>query len=563
MYVQCTISYIIFNDYIVCRSVKLASICPLTRYLMANNVDKTPPYHQGMLDYLMIAFNCCKIKVELHPVLQEKFSQRVFHTQYQDSYSNSVLHYILVSPFTVHCKIFFIQTYFSSTDLLLPNEDGVSLLDLAVIQNEPALVVYILSESGLTIRDELMMRACRILLFFDHFALNNLFGGIYEIFSSYIYKNRSILEPIENQLRAVPSDADGIETAFKLLLDSQRCTEIARSLGALNFLKTDNKMDFYHSCILIVSNKAIPTINESMLEHVPGYLCIQSTKIMNDAYLTGRGPLSPVRSSLSFYCDWYLCSLYKLLHDDLFHLAEITVLKSLFLFVNTLSLWYGYYPKYKSMDMDQVKQSMQNFLERAGSLRLTLSSSGIPFKRYFTLINIFCLIKHCVHRNLDPDIDMEFIQFLVECGFSLNERDMFGCYPLHTLTSTIPHQRYQYKSITSILEFLLQSRAYPLSFDCYCEGNAFKLANPINRQVLEYCYPKPYSLKSLTALYFVSEYPDVVHNLNLPQEIHDLILIHSNQLPFLKIRGFDSNKIVIRHNDRFEDVCICTEVLFF
>ena len=176
----------------------------------------------------------------------------------------------------------------------------------------------------------------------------------------------------------------------------------------------------------------------------------------------------------------------------------------------------------------------------------------IPFKRYFTPINIFCLIKQRLLGSLDVDIDMEFIQFLIDCGFSVTERDMFGSFPLHTI---INHNQYK-KTKERFIECLLLHGAYPLSVDCLSKQNAFQLASATDREILLSCYSKPFPLKSIVAQHLSSTDIEI---LPLPPDLYMFVLRHTANVPFYRLIDFYMNKLTFDFNGKIHQFSICSD----
>ncbi|KAI6656001.1 hypothetical protein LOD99_1735 [Oopsacas minuta] len=476
---------------------------------------------------------------------------------FRDSYGNSVLHYIISSSFNSVTKLHTIKTYFTPEDLLYQNDDGISILDLSVIQYEAILLDYILSETVNIIRKDQLLKAFKLLLLFDHFSKYNTYTELYKIFSIYYSKYYSDLSFLAKKVALHSTDTESLEDLSYLLLDGNKCTQVARALGVC-IIRTKNKRDFLHSCILKFLDKRIPQICECMLEFIHGSQCVKTAAIMIDGYLTGRGPCSPIRSQLSFYCDWYLTTLCILLERGLFSKSELLVLKSLFSFVYSLSLWFICYSKSNTEDLSQVKLSLWNFVDKTTTLSTAIDNTIIPFKRYFTPINIFCLIKDRLVYNIDSNIDLEFIQFLIECGFSITERDMFGSFPLHHLL----HTKYNEKAKKQIIECLIQHGGYPLSVDCSTKSNAFELASANIRDVIESCYPKPYPLKSIVAQYLCSNATRIpLHS--IPPDLYTFVMRHSSDVPFLRVNRFLDYSVTFELNNKDSDITISPELFNF
>ena len=512
--------------------------------------------NERLSDFLYSAFRCLKLTESQFGFIKniDLFSIKSLH-DFRDSYRNSVLHYLISSPFTVATKEHILRTYFTPPDLLCTNEDGISILDLSVIQCESELVIYILSVCGSVVRKDQLLRAYKLLLLFDHFSQPGFYTHLYKILSHYYSRYQSDLSLLTEKINSLSSDADALATAAYLLLDGDKCSQVACALG-VSVLKTKNKRDFIHSCILVFLDKNIPTITQCMYDYIHGSQCIKSVFIMNDAFLTGRGPRSPIRSQLPFYCDWYLTTLHVLLYRDLFAKSELLVLKSLFIFVHTLSLWFSYYSKSHSEDIVSVRASLLEFVEKTSNIPISPPDTRIPFKRYFTLINIFCILRHCLDR-IDIDTDMEFIQFLIECGFSINERDVFGLFPLHIILKNKTHQKV--KPIQVLIEYLVENGCYPLSVECYSGQNAIALACEINRDTLHTCYPKPYPLKSLAAQSIVLKGIIIPPNC-LPFDLYKFVLRHSTEVPFLKLIGFRTNSVRFEFKYVSTEISICSEI---
>ena len=487
--------------------------------------------NERLRDFLYSAFQCLKLtESQLEFIKKCDLFAASSLRAFRDNYGNSVLHYIISTPFTAATKQQIITTYFTPEDLLRANDDGVSILDLSVIQCEPELSMYILSVCASGVRKDQLLKAYKLLLLFDHFSQPNFFSYMHQVFSYYSSKCQSDLSALTDRINSLSSNADALVAVACLLLDSAKCSQVARALGKC-VLRTEDKRDFLHSSILVFLNNKIPTITECMYDYIHGSQCMKSADIMNDAFLTGRGPRSPIRSQLSFYCDWYLTTLYTLLSRDLFAKSDLLVLKSLFNFVHTLSLWFGYYAKSHTADIANVRRSLLDFVETTSAISITTPDSRIPFKRYFTLINIFCILRHRMLDRIDIDTDMAFLQFLIECGFSMNERDVLGSFPLHIILDR--GTQLNVKPIRALIEYLVRQGGYPLSVECSSGRNAFSLASEINRDILHTCYPKPYPLKSLAAQEITSERIAIAPN-SLPIDLYKFVLKHSIEEPFLE-----------------------------
>ena len=271
--------------------------------------------HERLIDILYSAFQCLKLTESQSELIKKSdiFTTSSLH-DFRDDYRNSILHYIIVSPFTVATKLYILRTYFTPADLLCSNDDGISVLDLSVILCESELVMYILSVCVSTVRKDQLLRAYKLLLLFDHFSQPNLYTHLYKIFSYYYFKYQSNLSLLAEKISSLSSEAEALEAVAYLLLNGDKCSQVARALGVC-VLKTKHKRDFLHRCILVFLDKKIPTITECMYDYIHGSQCIKTAAIMNDAFLTGRGPRSPIRTQLSFYCDWYLTTLHILLTE--------------------------------------------------------------------------------------------------------------------------------------------------------------------------------------------------------------------------------------------------------
>ena len=508
-------------------------------------------------EILYLSFRYLRLSEERLELIRES---QVFKSTsiilFRDNYANTILHYIISSPLTSVTKIDIIETYFTPPDLLLTNDDGISILDLSVIQCDESLLRCILSETVNIIGKDQLLRSIKILLLFDHFSKFDNYANLYKIFSIYYSNHQSKLRLLVAQVNeSLDTETESLTALSSLLLDGRRCTQVARALGA-SFLKTNNTRDFLHFCIITILNTRIPQICECMCEYIPGSQCVKTVEIIHDAYLTGRGPCSPIRTKLSFYCKWYLTTLYILLTKGLFPNSEILVLQSLFSFIYTLSLWFVCYSKCLTEDLADVKLSLLNFVEETNTICITSGYTMIPFKRYFTPINIFCHIKQSLLGSFDVDIDMEFIQFLIDCGFSVTERDMFGSFPLHTI---INHNQYK-KTKKQFIECLIRHGAYPLSVDCLSKLNAVQLASATDRDIILSCYSKPFSLKSIVAQYLSSTHIEI---LPLPPDLSKFVLRHTANVPFYRLMNFYMNKLTFDFNGKIYQFSICSDSFNF
>ena len=294
--------------------------------------------YEKLHEILYLSFRYLKLSEERLELIREcEVFKSTSMLLFRDNYTNTVLHYIISSPFTSGTKIDIIETYFTPPDLLLSNDDGISILDLSIIQCDGTLLRFVLSKTVNIIGKDQLLRSIKILILFDHFSKFDNYSNLYKIisiyYSKYQYNLRSLVKQVKESL---DTDTESLAALSSLLLDGKRCTQVARSLGSC-FLQTDNKCDFLHFCIITILNTRIPQICECMCDYIPGSQCVKTVEIIRDAYLTGRGPRSPIRTKLSFYCKWYLTTLYILLTKGLFPNSEILVLESLFSFIYTLS----------------------------------------------------------------------------------------------------------------------------------------------------------------------------------------------------------------------------------
>lgn len=506
--------------------------------------------NEKLNEILYLSFQYLRLsKVRLEFIRESEVFTSNSMILFRDYYANTVLHYIISSPFTSGTKIDIIETYFTPPDLLHTNNDGISVLDLSVIQCDAALIKFVLSRTVTIMEKDQLLKSFKILLLFDHFSKFDNYTNLIEIFSIYYFKYQSNLRSlVELVNKSLDADTESLTALSYLLLDGKKCTEVAYALGSC-YLKTDNKRDFLHFCIFTILNTRIPQISECMRDYIPGSQCVKTIEILRDAYLTGRGPRSPVRTKLSFYCNWYLTTLCILLTKGLFPNSEILVLQSLFSFIYILSLWFVCYSKCLIKDLADVKLSFSNFVERTNTICTTIGYTMIPFKRYFTPINIFCHIKQRLQGSLDIDIDMKFIQFLIDCGFSVTERDMFGSFPLHTIIKS--NQYIQTKR--QFIECLIRHGAYPLSVDCLSKLNAVELACGIDREILLSCYSKPFPLKSIVAQHLSSK---DIELLPLPPELCKFLLRHTADVPFYRLIDFSMNILTFDFNGKTCEISI-------